>query len=114
MNVHKARAPLDEMFYTGKYKPPSPYDDLPGGLEFALKWLKIGPMTNATAAELDWYDHLRLWAHDAQALLGHLSPLVQPKTGKLPPMNCTKCNYHNEYVGQEHLVNGVYTCRSCR
>lgn len=36
-------------------------------------------------------------------------------TGKLPPMNCLKCNYRNEYVGPEHLDElGLYTCRTCK
>ncbi len=34
---------------------------------------------------------------------------------KLPPMNCLRCNFRNEYVGKEHLDgDGKYTCRTCR
>ncbi len=34
---------------------------------------------------------------------------------KLPPMKCQRCDFINEYVGQEHLdKNGLYTCRLCK
>lgn len=34
---------------------------------------------------------------------------------KLPPMTCSeKCGFTNEYVGKEHLINGIYVCRQCR
>ncbi len=45
---------------------------------------------------------------------GDLAVTAPPKTEKLPPMNCKVCNHRNEYVGKEHLVNGVYVCRQCR
>ncbi len=35
--------------------------------------------------------------------------------GKLPPMNCKRCNECNEYVGKEHLNSaGEYFCRACK
>ena len=37
-----------------------------------------------------------------------------PESKALPPMNCKCCNFRNEYVGPEHLVNGVYVCRTCK
>ncbi len=39
-----------------------------------------------------------------------------PKGGKkLPPMNCIRCHFRNEYVGPEHLDElGLYTCRQCK
>jgi len=34
---------------------------------------------------------------------------------KLPPMTCSEgCGFTNEYVGKEHLINGIYVCRQCR
>lgn len=40
---------------------------------------------------------------------------AQAKKEKLPPMNCKRCNFRNEYVGKEHLdSSGGYTCRGCK
>lgn len=39
---------------------------------------------------------------------------VPTKPTRVPPMDCTRCNVRNEYLGPEHLENGVYTCRSCK
>ncbi len=46
------------------------------------------------------------------------TPVMPPENKapeKLPPMNCIKCQFRNEYVGKEHLdKDGKYTCRSCK
>ncbi len=43
------------------------------------------------------------------------TPFPVSNGAKLPPMNCIKCDYLNEYVGVEHLDQfGRYVCRSCR
>ncbi len=60
---------------------------------------------------------------DALNILDDLAKLVEidqaaakaEANKKLPPMNCIKCQFRNEYVGREHLdEKGRYICRQCR
>lgn len=107
---------LSRMYETDKYDPPSPYDDLNNGIRLALDWSSDRYLVGSQVPHLVLYrENLLRWAKDAQYMLGYLGvQLTKPSPGKLPPMHCVKCNHYNEYVGQEHLVKGVYTCRSCK
>ncbi len=102
---------LDKMFFDSAYLPPDAMDDLPTGIQLATIWLK-DPYLQTTGTDqcTQYLKHLRMWIEDANKLL-HPAPEF---IGKLPPMNCVTCNHYNDYVGKEHLVDGVYKCRSCR
>lgn len=42
----------------------------------------------------------------------HTESVKASSDEKLPPMRCATCDHYNEYVGKEHLVDGVYYCRN--
>lgn len=90
-----------------QYVPPSPLEDLPAGIKFAHYWVTDPRLRQPIK------DRLHIWAADATAMLENLSgPPLKPAV--LPPANCKRCNFYNEYVGPEHLVNGEYLCRPCK
>ncbi len=108
---HDVKKKLHRMWDLQRYLPPTPYDDLQEGIRLAKSWLFL----SGTPDRDRYCDHLRMWIADATDLLGSVFVQTAPHLpAKLPPMHCVKCNHYNEYVGQEHLVGGVYTCRSCR
>ncbi len=103
------REKLDRMFFTGTYIPPDQYDNLPKGMELAMRWIED---LKGRPEHAGYTEHLQWWVSDAGKLLATIQS--GPAVSKLPPMHCVKCNHYNEYVGHEHLVGGKYTCRSCR
>lgn len=108
-STSSSKAKLYKMWDSGEYVPPDQYDDLEKGISLAIAWSHPDdPLPRMRRyAEL-----LMQWASDAKTLLGNVGAAAMP--GKLPPMHCVRCNHYNEYVGQEHLVGGVYKCRSCK
>ncbi len=66
-----------------------------------------------TLTPFSHFDFQKEFAKQMSAI-DELMGAFRPKPAKLPPMNCRDCNYYNPYAGPEHLIDGVYVCRSCR
>jgi len=95
----------------------------PGGVERTVT--SIDADTGVGLAPLVWTEHGHGW--DPSRLILLRRPVQSgttdsashginyPKINTPPPMNCTRCNHRNEYLGWEHVsANGSYTCRSCK